>query len=78
MSKLDDIQIKLVDDWVQFLGHGKRGEGAIKIAESKQAIKDLILELIGEDEKFRNVYQWQQDEPLNLLRAELRQKVQEL
>ena len=43
--------------------------------ETATAIEQDILDLIGPDEKFKNMYQWQEAEPLNLLRYELRTKL---
>lgn len=89
-SKLDDLLIELVDEWVEFVLNGKAGDGAVAVDKTKQEIKQLFLEIIGEDEL--NVqdgdatkYSREQLERLipirqrlNYFRTELRKKVEDL
>lgn len=93
MSKLDDVFKSFYDafegeidaqefeideaEWQSLFEALKKGEAA-----TRQQIKDLILELIGEDRPVEDLYQ---DDPMyaeirveNLLKAELRQKVNDL
>lgn len=49
-SKLDDLLIDLADEWAEFLLAGKAGDGVVALNKAKQQIKDLMLDIIGEDE----------------------------
>lgn len=75
--------LKTVDNILTwFIGYPKEDTLNLELWEDTVAqlnshYKELFLSIIGEDEKFRNVYQWQQAEPLNLLKQELREKLSE-
>ena len=85
---MSDKPLKTVDNILAILAwkgkytdSGQEVVDAGEVERAKAAInnhyKELFLSIIGEDEKFRNVYQWQQAEPLNLLKQELRKKLSE-
>lgn len=85
MSKLDDILTLLVEP--SDTPHGERLAELIPLhkAEFKKQFKDLMLELVGVDENktFNNatksgIFRNAMVESQNLLRSELRNKVNEL
>ena len=41
----------------------------------KQALYQDLMALVGEDEPFKNLYQWQQAEPINLEKQRIRQNI---
>lgn len=79
MSKLDDIFKSL-----EITHHSENGRGKISNAPVKQAIKDLMLEIVGEDEirpsegPKRNGIEQGLRRTRNKVRNELRQKIEDL
>lgn len=72
MSKLDDILVSLKREELD-------GEESASLADAKQQVKELMLELIGQDNVlFGHGEDWVGDEPQNELRREFRLKVEEL
>lgn len=69
-KRLEEILNTVWDEACDMMEDG--GTVDISRPEAITAIQQLNNEAIGADKQFRNVYQWQQDEPLNLLRQELR------
>ncbi|MDQ5914106.1 MAG: hypothetical protein QG623_725 [Patescibacteria group bacterium] len=81
MNKIKDILERSIT--VEIDGVEARDKKDISvIVDTDQALKEIekvILEkVIGEDEKFINLYQWQEVEPLNLLKSEQRKAIKEL
>ena len=49
--------------------------GAKKMKEAKEALYQDLMALVGEDEPFKNLYQWEQAEPINLEKQRIRQNI---
>ena len=78
LNNVHDTIDEILRNRVKFIDDGEwslLGTPKDVIEELEQALYQDLMELVGEDEPFKNLYQWEQAEPINLEKQRIRQNI---